>query len=97
MPSRSTQLGPEFMIPSQSTQLGPWKRYKRRADNVTISARLVQRDGVKLLEVKENRMPDFHCPNCQYLLTQRDTGAFPNFVLEPQLFHEAHKLADPEP
>ncbi len=77
--------------------LSSWKRYKRRADNVIVSARLVQRGGTKLLEVKESRMSDFTCPECKYLLTQRDTGAFPNFFLEPRIFHEAHKLVDPEP
>lgn len=84
-------------MPSRFSQLGPWKRYKRQADNVTISARLIERNGVKLLEVKESRMSDFRCPNCKYLLTQRDIGAFPNFFLEPQLFHEAHRPVDPEP
>jgi len=77
--------------------LGPWKNYVRRADNVRVSARLIQRDGTKLLEVKESRMDDFCCPNCKYLLTQRDTGAFPNFFLEPKIFHEGHRPLDTEP
>lgn len=74
-----------------STPLGAWKKYKRTADNVEVTARIVSRDGTKLLEVKESRMSDFHCPNCKYLLTQRDTGSFPNFFLEPKIFHENHK------
>lgn len=81
---------------SMST-LSPWKKYKRRADNVIVSARLVLRKGTKLLEVKESRMSDFCCPNCKYMLTQRDTGAFPNFFLEPKIFHEFHRPLDPEP
>lgn len=75
----------------------PWLKYVRRADNVRVSARLVERNGVKLLEVKESRMSDFKCPHCSYLLTQRDTGAFPNFFLEPKIFHEHHKPLDPKP
>ncbi len=69
-----------------------------------VSARLVLRldpatnsAGEKLLEVKENRMADFPCPNCKYLITQRNSGSFPNFFLEPVLFHEAHKPIDPIP
>ena len=77
--------------------LTPWRRYKRRADNVEVNARLVHRDGTKLLEIRESRMPDFQCPNCKYLLTQRDTGAFPNFFLEPKIFHEYHRPLDPTP
>jgi len=77
--------------------LGPWKNYIRRADHVKVSARLIQRDKMKFLEVKEPRMEDFHCPNCKYLLTQRDTGAFPNFFLEPKIFHDNHRPLDPTP
>ncbi len=85
----------------QSTvaQLSPWKRYKRRADNVTVRARLVmvtdQLQGEKkMLEVSENRMEDFPCPNCKYLITQGNSQAFPNFFLEPPIFLEAHKPLD---
>lgn len=76
-------------------QLGPWIKYARLVDNARVSARLVNRDGTKMLEVKENRMSDFTCPKCKYLLTQRDTGAFPNFFLEPKKFHQAHRVLDP--
>ena len=75
----------------------PWLAYMRRADNVKVSARLVVREDVKLMEVRESRMPDFACPHCRYLLTQRDTGAFPNFFLEPKIFHEHHKPLDKQP
>ena len=90
-------MGTEERGTASMSALGPWKRYKRRADNVEVSARLVNRDGTKLLEVKESRMSDFQCPNCKYLLTQRDTGAFPNFFLEPKIFHEHHRPLDPTP
>ncbi len=59
-----------------------------------MSARLVILRGEKLLEVKEARMDDFPCPNCQYLITQRNSGIFPNFLLEPKIFHDAHKPVD---
>lgn len=74
-----------------------WKRYKRCADNVTVSARLVSRDGEKFLEVKESRMLNFQCPNCKYLITQGNYEAFPNFFLEPKIFHETHRPLDPTP
>ena len=77
--------------------LGPWIRYKRMVDNFPLSARLVMRGDKKMLEVKEKRMGDFHCPNCKYLLTQQSTGQFPNFYLEPKKFHAAHRLVDPCP
>ncbi|MCK5641829.1 MAG: hypothetical protein KAJ19_13585 [Gammaproteobacteria bacterium] len=88
----------EYAMPSSSIEpLDQWRRYKRIVDNVRIDARLVDREGTKMLEVKESRMSDFHCPNCKYLLTQRDTGAFPNFFLEPKNFHAAHTPLDPNP
>lgn len=73
---------------------GPWKKYARRADNVKVTARLVERKGAKFLEVKEKRMGDFTCPNCSYLLSQQDTGAFPNFFIDPAKFHESHRSLD---
>ena len=82
---------------STSAQPRPWITYIRRADNVRVSARLIEREGEKFLEVKESNRSDFCCPNCKYLLTQRDTKDFPNFVLEPKIFHEFHKPLDPSP
>ncbi len=78
-------------------ELGPWIKYKRRVDNVPISARLVMREDEKMLEVREKRMGDFHCPNCKYLLTQQSTGQFPNFFLDPKKFHAAHRLVETPP
>lgn len=79
---------------STSVPKGPWKKYARLADNVRVTARLVEWKGGKFLEVKEKRMGDFTCPNCSYLLSQQDTGAFPNFFIETQKFHQSHRPLD---
>lgn len=79
---------------SSLVQLSPWKNYKRRVDNVPVSARLVNLDGTKLLEVKESRGSEFRCPDCKYLLTQREAEEVPNFFLEPPVFHEFHRPLD---
>ena len=81
---------------SQFTPISLWKRYARRADNVKVQARLVEKEGKKFLEVKENKVGNFVCPNCAYLLSQEDTGVFPNFFLQPNLFHQAHRPLDLE-
>lgn len=83
--------------------LGPWIKYARLSDNIKVSARLVERTDtvdekeamMKMLEVKEDRMSEFTCPSCKYLITQRDARTFPNLFLEPKIFHAAYKLVDP--
>lgn len=74
-----------------SSHLTSWLKYKRYSDNREVSARLVRMGDTKYMEVKESRIGPFHCPACGELLTQATTGAFPNFFLEPKLFHEKHK------
>ncbi len=71
--------------------LSEWLSYKRYSDNKSISARLVEVDNTKYMEVKEARMGPFNCPHCGEMLTQGDTGAFPNFLLIPNIFHDRHK------
>jgi hypothetical protein len=74
--------------------LTEWKRYKRYSDNRRVKARLIERDGKKLIEINEPRMETFSCPFCGEMLTQADTGSFPNFFLEPPIFHQKHKPVD---
>ena len=86
----------EELITQFLSVLSEWRKYKRRADNIEVSARLVTiidqvRGKIKVLEIKENRMPDFACPNCKHLITQGNSQVFPNFFLEPKIFHEGHK------
>lgn len=75
--------------------LSPWLRYRRYSDNREVSGRLVERGGKRFIEVKEHLVENFRCPKCNELLTQGDTKAFPNFFLEPPIFHERHKPVQP--
>jgi hypothetical protein len=79
----------------QYTDVTEWKKYRRYSDRGTVSARLVRKKGgERLMEVKELRVGPFQCPHCQKTLSQVDTGAFPNALLEPRIFHENHKPLD---
>lgn len=87
-------MGMEERGTASTSVLTPWRRYRRRTDNSTVSGRLVKKDGKTLMEVKESKMPNFCCPNCKYPITQGNSGAFPNFFLETQIFHENHRPLD---
>lgn len=77
--------------------LSEWLEYKRYSDNKTVSARLVKGEekggsnSTLYMEIKEARMGPFNCPHCGEMLTQGDTGAFPNFLMIPNIFHDRHK------
>ncbi len=77
-------------MPSMSV-LSEWKKYTRYSDHRRVGARLVKKEGTTFMEIREARIGPFSCPHCGELLTQIDTGAFPNFYLEPKVFHEKHK------
>jgi hypothetical protein len=69
----------------------PWLQYKRRSDNMKVEARLFQKGATKLMEVKESKQEDFHCPACRELLSRGNGSLFPHLILEPHIFHERYK------
>ena len=82
-------------MPSTSVQpVGPWNRYKRLVDNVAVNDRLVVRDGKKCLEIEEKKGEDFHCPNCQHMISKGNGASFPNSYLDTVTFHSAHRPLD---
>jgi len=64
----------------KSTSLTSWTRYKRRADNVTVEARLILEgdfpEGIKMMEIRETRVDDVSCPVCRTILTTRNGKDF---------------------
>lgn len=78
------------------TLLTSWSRYKRRADNKTVEARLIQDpdNGAKMMEVREERVEDVSCPVCNTILTVRNGKDFPNFILATTVFHDRHRALD---
>lgn len=71
--------------------LSQWARYKRYSDSKEVSARLVEKEGKKMMEVHEKVMGPFCCPKCGEVLSQADTNGFPDTYLEPPIFHDRHK------
>lgn len=71
--------------------LSEWKSYKRLSSNKAVKARLVAKGRRKYMEMKEVRLGDFQCPQCDELLSQASVEEIPNFLLEPWLFHEKHR------
>ena len=82
----------EYIMPF--TLLTNWTRYKRRSDNVTVEARLIKEDAIKMMEIREERVDNVSCPVCNTILTTRNGRHFPNFILEPGVFHERHRALD---
>ena len=72
----------------------PWKRYKRHADNVKLEARLVELEGKKFMEARESRGECITCPYCRETLSILSGNEWPNFVLEPKVFHTRHRPLD---
>lgn len=71
-----------------------WKNYKRYSDNRIVMARLVKSEfGTAWIEIKESRTGALCCPSCSETLTQVGAETFPNFYLEPKVFHDKHKPA----
>jgi hypothetical protein len=84
-------MGTEEFILQSMYGLSPWMPYKRYSDGKQVSARLVGMGTKKMMQVREKMMGDFCCPKCGELLSQHDTGEFPDTYLEPPIFHDRHK------
>lgn len=70
----------------------PWKWYKRCSDNVKVEARLFPVHRV--MQVRESRGEDVHCPECRTLLSKGNGKEFPDVYLLPEVFHKRHKPLD---
>ncbi len=81
-------------MPFTSAHLSPWKLYQRNPDAVQVKARLVERMGEKLMQVEEKVSEEVRCPECRFLLEQKNDQKTKTYLLTTQIFHQRHRLID---
>ncbi len=80
----------ESMFRSTFKYLSESKEYYRYSDHATVTARLVEIDGKKLMQIRTKPSGTSTCPGCGLLLSARVDRNVPTY-LEPVTFHARHR------
>lgn len=76
------------------SHLSPWMPYQRHSDSAKVRARIVQQDEEKLMQVEEPLSEEVRCPECKYLLEERNERTTRTYLLATWRFHKTHRLLD---